>query len=263
VKAVLFDVYGTLLISASGDIGAASATARAIAIREAFAAMTLPEIVSAETVSARMIQTIQESHDRSRAAGIEHPEVDIVKVWKHVIGRLVADDLLPPRAQQIDVSRLALEYEVRVNPVWPMPGLPDCLQQLHSRGICMGLVSNAQRFTVELFPALLNRTLEELGVDPELQWLSYRYGRAKPDPWLFELARAGLAERGFAAQEVLCVGNDRLNDVWPAARVGFRTALFAGDVRSFRPRDDDPRVASIVPDLIITELSQLPQCLET
>jgi putative hydrolase of the HAD superfamily len=47
-----------------------------------------------------------------------------------------------------------------------------------------------------------------------------------------------------------------------AGRVGFRTALFAGDARSYRPRQGDPRVESVVPDLVITSLSMLLSCLE-
>ena len=52
-----------------------------------------------------------------------------------------------------------------------------------------------------------------------------------------------------------------LNDVLPAKQVGFRTALFAGDRRSLRQREDDLRVSKIVPDLVLTELGQLDGCI--
>ena len=264
LRAVLFDVYGTLLISASGELNRTDLVARAEAVRAAFAAATIAGNipVPATAAAAALVQTIQEFHERARAAGIAYPEVEIVDVWKHTIARLIASGLLPPAAERIDVCRLALEYEVRVNPVWPMPGLVDCLDQLRDRSMQLGLVTNAQFFTPEIFPALLGRTLEELGFHAGLQWYSYRYGRAKPDLWLFEQARAGLSRSGVAASEVLYVGNDVLNDVCPARRVGFRTALFAGDTRSFRPRLGDPRVAHVVPDLVITDLSMLPRCLK-
>jgi len=262
LRAVLFDVYGTLLISASGELNGADSVAQAEAVCAAFAAATIAGNIPATAAAAALVQTIQEFHDRARAAGIAYPEVEIVDVWKHTIARLIASGLLPPAAERIDVGRLALEYEVRVNPVWPMPGLDDCLDQLRDRSMQLGLVSNAQFFTPEIFPALLGRTLEELGFDAGLQWYSYRYGRAKPDLWLFEQARAALNRSGVAASEVLYVGNDVLNDVCPARRVGFRTALFAGDARSFRPRLGDPRVAHVVPDLVITDLSMLPRCLK-
>jgi len=55
------------------------------------------------------------------------------------------------------------------------------------------------------------------------------------------------------------VGNDRLNDIAAAARLGMRTALFAGDARSLRWRRGDPRCAGVVPDLIVTHWRQLPE----
>jgi putative hydrolase of the HAD superfamily len=262
VRAVLFDVYGTVMISASGEIGGADSAALAVAVREAFATAAIDTSVPATTAAVALVQTIQECHELARAKGIEYPEVEIVDVWKQTLARLVASGVLPPAAEQIDVSRLALEYEIRANPVWPMPGLTDCIQRLRVRGLRLGILSNAQCFTPGLFPALLGQTLEELGFDAGLQWYSYQYGRAKPDVWLFEQARAALAEREVAAAQVLFVGNDLLNDVWPASQVGFRTALFAGDARSYRPRQGDPRVESVVPDLVITDLSMLLSCLE-
>jgi putative hydrolase of the HAD superfamily len=51
-----------------------------------------------------------------------------------------------------------------------------------------------------------------------------------------------------------------LNDIWPAQNLGFRTALFAGDLRSYRPRKDDPRVQGLQPDLVLGDLSQLEAC---
>ena len=48
-----------------------------------------------------------------------------------------------------------------------------------------------------------------------------------------------------------------LNDILPATKCGFRTALFAGDARSLRLRDQDSRVADITPDIIATDLAQL------
>jgi len=49
------------------------------------------------------------------------------------------------------------------------------------------------------------------------------------------------------------------NDVIPAATVGFRTALFAGDGRSLRWAHSRLWDGT-APDLILTELVQLPPC---
>jgi putative hydrolase of the HAD superfamily len=70
-----------------------------------------------------------------------------------------------------------------------------------------------------------------------------------------------LTRRGIEPQQVLYVGNDRVNDIWPAARTGMKTALFAGDSRSFRPREADPRTRSVREDVLLTDLRQLADVL--
>jgi len=47
------------------------------------------------------------------------------------------------------------------------------------------------------------------------------------------------------------------NDIAPSQQTGFQTILFAGDSRSLRLRTDDPGCNNVIPDLRITQLSQL------
>ena len=125
----------------------------------------------------------------------------------------------------------------------------------------MGIISNAQFYTHELFPALLGQPAEFWGFDPELLYYSYEYGRAKPGLDLHEMAARALEQRGIEPAAAVFVGNDMLNDVRPAARVGFRTALFAGDARSLRLREGHPELDGVSPDLVLTHLSELGECL--
>ena len=101
----------------------------------------------------------------------------------------------------------------------------------------LGVVSNAQFYTPSLFPALLDTELDEAGFDPQLRYYSFEHRCGKPGAELYTAAREELERRSVAADEVLFVGNDMLNDVMAAAREGFRTALFAGDARSLRLRE--------------------------
>ena len=71
----------------------------------------------------------------------------------------------------------------------------------------------------------LGDSLKNLGIDPELCVFSYHERRAKPDVYLFEIARERLLERGIRSEEALHVGNDVRNDIEPAKAMGFRTAL--------------------------------------
>ena len=48
-----------------------------------------------------------------------------------------------------------------------------------------------------------------------------------------------------------------LYDILPASQIGFGSALFAGDARSLRLREQDTRVRIVRPDVTLTDLSQL------
>jgi putative hydrolase of the HAD superfamily len=261
VRAVLLDIYGTMFISGSGDVGVAQASGQAEALAAALAAAGYDGVAQLDQGVQCLLDTIRVHHQRRREQGIEYPEVDIVEVWRECLGEMERRGWLGAVTADLDVRRLAVEYEVRTNPVWPMPGLLDCLQRLRAAGVMLGIISNAQFYTELMFHGLLGKTPEELGFAADLQFYSYRYLQAKPGEFLYRLAASALAKRNVAAQNIVYVGNDMLNDIQAARRVGFRTALFAGDQRSLRWRGDDPRVAGVQPDLVLTDLSSLGDCL--
>jgi len=253
---VLFDVYGTLFISASGDIGTLRQAAKGPAFISALKAVGCEVRVEGADGIRRLLAEIQRRHAALRDQGIEYPEVDIAHVWQSLVERLRSEGLL--NGKVFDNKRLAIEYEARTNPVWPMPGVRRCLSELHERGLLLGIISNAQFFTPLLFPALLKKTTHQWGFDSALEQYSYRHGHAKPGEFLFRAAANILLRRGISSRQVLYVGNDMLNDIWPADKVGFQTVLFAGDARSLRRRDHEPRIAGLEPDAVLTNLAQLP-----
>ena len=262
IRAVLFDFYGTLFISGSGEVGtsrqAASEAALAAALAAVGAGWTGPVAEGAQC----LFETIEHAHAESRGRGIDYPEVDVVEIWREVVRQMACRGRLERSTWTTErLRRLAVEYEGRANPVWPMPGLRKCLLALSERELVLGIVSNAQFCTPELFPALLGGPAEQWGFDPSLQYYSYRYGRAKPGLDLHRMAAAALATRRIEPDGVLHVGNDMLNDVFAARQVGFRTALFAGDARSLKRRVGDPRLDGVSPDVILTRLSQLNGCM--
>jgi len=261
VRALLLDIYGTLVTSACGDVGTSVEQGQAEAADAALAAVGIECRCGGAQVARSLLEAIAAHHEAARQQGVEHPEVDIVRVWGDVLTALADRGHVPGDAISVDLRRLAVEYEVRTNPVWPMPHLIECLAAWRADGRRLGVVSNAQFFTPELFPALLGQTLDELGFCRSLQFYSYRFGEAKPGSSLYRRARAALANLNVGPDEVVYVGNDMLNDVAAAASVGFRTVLFAGDGRSLRRRRDDPRVAGVRPDVTVTDLRQLVECL--
>jgi len=262
VRAVLFDLYGTLFISGTGEVGTSRESACDESLSGALEAMGIPLLRRVDGAVQFVFDAIEGSHAASRRAGIEYPEVDIVAVWRQVVTELAGRGVLEGRDWQwAELERLAVEYEARANPVWPMPGLEACLRSLSEGGLLLGVVSNGQFYTRELFPALLGGPAESWGFDRDLQYYSYRHGLAKPGLDLYRMAAESLARRGVEPADVLYVGNDMLNDVRPAFQVGFRTALFAGDRRSLRLREGDPQLDGVKPDLVLTHLAELGECI--
>lgn len=261
IKAFLFDVYGTLVISASGDLSAASSARQANAFAGALASMQIALRCDGRTGAAKLREVINRHYTAARVRGTPYPEIDILHSWRDTLDQLHRAGLTDDPTD-VDLGRLAAEYESRVNPIWPMPHAAESLRELGRAGLRLGVISNAQYFTPELFPAIFHASLDELGCPQELQFFSFRYGRAKPDAFLFRRARRSLEQIDIWPKETLYVGNDMLNDISPASKVGFRTALFAGDTRSLRLRQGDRRVAGIRPDLIVTHMSQLIACVD-
>ena len=265
IRAVLFDIYGTLFISGTGDISLARAMSNEEALTEALKFSGFSgKLEEAGTAGKEyLLQAIQNSHEALRAKGVGSPEVDIRQEWTAVLSRLQAKFSLLGNISQDAVTQLSVDYECRVNPIWPMPGLKETLQQIREGNCLLGIVSNAQFYTQLLFPAFLNASYEELGFEPHLCAWSFEYLEAKPSIKLFQ----GILERlqqehGIVPEETLYVGNDMLNDMWPASQLGLKTALFAGDRRSLRLRENDDRCQQLEPDLIITELPQLLRAIE-
>jgi putative hydrolase of the HAD superfamily len=258
IRAVLFDIYGTLLVSASGDIGAADPTVRGEAFSSTMTAMGWKFDGDPEAAVVQLRSVIEEHHARAESAGVTYPEVDIVEVWREMCAEYEQRGELANLPPDADYQRLAIEFEVRVNPVWPMPDLAACLDSLRQQGAMMGIISNAQFFTPLIFPAITGLDLDALGFASNLRYYSYMHGCAKPGVALYSMAARAIADSGIQPYEVLYVGNDMRNDIWPAAEVGFRTVLFAGDRRSLRFRDQDAdRDKYGIADAIVTNLQQI------
>ena len=186
IKALVFDIYGTLLVSGSGDVGSAVERSSAAAFGAAVSAAGMPDPSDeiCRTASDLFFEAIRKSHSRSMSAGIDYPEVDIRKIWHTVLSELPLKVQAPFHAR-LDNERASAAYESSVNPVWPMPGFPEILQAASSRGIKLGIVSNAQFYTPLVIKACTGKTPVELGFLPDLCIYSYEEGRAKPLPRSF------------------------------------------------------------------------------
>jgi putative hydrolase of the HAD superfamily len=246
IRCVLFDIYGTLFISGSGDIG--------IAKREVQHEKALKELFEKYGISSNprpllkdLYRSIELRHQALRNEGVDFPEIEIDRIWMDIL------NIKNPET----IKNFAVEFEWIRNPVYPMPHLNELLAAIKMSAVLMGIISNAQFFTPYLFPWTLDSLPEELGFHPNLILFSYRYGHAKPSRFLFDRAAQELDKLNIPTNEALYVGNDMLNDICPAKMCGFKTVLFAGDRRSLRLRKDDSRCENISADIVITDLIQL------
>ena len=246
IKCVLFDIYGTLFISGSGDIGLTEPDSPQLAqLKELLAEYRIYKTPRA--ILQELNGAVNARHAALRKRGIDFPEVKIDQIWRQVL----------QNENQTAVRQFAAEFEYITNPVFPMPHLSDLLTACREQGLLMGIISNAQFYTPCLFQWFLDADPEDLGFNSNLIFYSYRYEMAKPSPLLFKMAVETLKAGGIQPSAVLYLGNDMLNDIYPARNAEFQTALFAGDQRSLRMRTEDLRCRGLKPDLIVTDLRQL------
>lgn len=263
IKAILFNVYGTLLISGSGDGSADPTVDRAVALSESLERVGFfGDLKGAGVRGIELLgELVEHHHYLCRLCNILSPEIDIEDLWCKVLSALHEEGLLTTEAAGPDqIKALSVEYECRVNPTWPMPGCVEFLSQCADSDRVMGIVSNAQFYTPILFETFFGKNVPKLGFDPECCIWSYIVGEANPSQKLFDRVIGTLMiKHNIRAEETVYVGNDLLNDIDTAQKAGCKTVLFAGDRRSSRQKD--ARVAGIVPDAIITKLSQLNEVL--
>ncbi len=266
IKAVFFDIYGTILISGSGDIDLVDLSAENAV--KAFTDNNIDILIRDTAAAGNIIDreyrdAITEAHHCAKQDGIPFPEVDIINVWEYVTASLKRQKVIRTDSDP-DFYRLSFDFEMLNNPVYPMPGLKEVFRWCSERAE-LGLITNSQFFSPIILNYFLTGEADLSGnvamVNNGWNVFSFRLGRGKPDVFLYEKAVERISESGIVPEEVLFVGNDMLKDMYPAASVGFKTALFAGDRRSLRWRSSRRETSSTEPDVILTRLDQLKEIL--
>lgn len=216
IRAVMFDVYGTLL-----EVGPPPADADArweLLWEETLKAKARLDLAG---FAAACDAVIAREHAAARAAGIPFPEV----YWPDIAGKVLPelaclsaaalDDFLFRQAQLWHAVRISAEAVAT-------------LVRLRSAGLLLGLASNCQPYTLRE----LDAALEAVGMSraifaTELCFFSFQAGFSKPDPHGFRLLTARLHALGIAPGETLMVGDREDNDILPARAQGWQTWLLA------------------------------------
>jgi hypothetical protein len=272
VRAVLWNVYGTLLAISGGDLvfEHPQPFVMSVALDK-----TLQEFKMWPSMSRKPGQPseyLSQIYDlvlieqRTVPSGPEKfPEVVSDRLWEAIIKKLLQKDYKWDAGffgSLNEFSRkVAYFFHASLQGTACYPGAADALRHVAKKGLIQGLLADGQCFTVVQLQRGLSRqdpnfSLEGL-VDPGLRTLSYEVRGRKPSERLFRHALSALARHNLEPGQVLHVGSRVQQDLAPARRLGMRTALFAGDRASLQATAEQLKDPYGRPDVLLTELGQI------
>jgi FMN phosphatase YigB (HAD superfamily) len=212
IRAVIFDVYGTLM-----QVGPPPGNAEELwqkLFQEFF--QTPPPLGRLE-FSLACNRAIALRHNAAHARGIAKPEI----LWPSIVAEVLPAFSRLDAATQTEFIYLQIQIGRSIN---LMPGVGPTLRWLADKHLVLGIASNAQAYTLrELETMLKTGGLNSKIFDPELAYWSYQNGFSKPDPHGYQMIRIRLEARGISPAQTLMVGDRLDNDVTPARLQGFQT----------------------------------------
>lgn len=263
-KALLIDVYGTLVCSGVGDISISEETNEdshfftSVMCSLDNSSIWLSKAKNESILPSQLFRNlILESHRKSRLEGISYPEVNILQIWNQLLFQWGGEDLYNQLNLESIIS-IATRYECLVNPVWLYDGVETSLKSIRDAGIPIGIISNSQFYTPIMLEYFLKSSLEEFGIQQDISTWSYHEGIGKPSTDLYSIARGKVKSRfGLDPEDCLYLGNDMLKDVAASKSLGFKTGLFCGDTRSLRLRENEEKCKDVQPDWCFSDWSEL------
>jgi FMN phosphatase YigB (HAD superfamily) len=272
VRAVLWNVYGTLLAVGGGELWFQHpndfvmnvALDKTVQEFKMWASMSRKPGQPADYMKIIYEQVLDEQ--RLGSAAEKYPEVCSDRVWEAIIKKLFQKDYAFDAnfyGSLNEYSRkVAYFFHASLQGTACYPGAAAALRHVAAAGLAQGLLADGQCFTpVQLQRGLAAQepaALDEL-VDPGLRVLSCELRGRKPSERLFRYAVQVLGQRGLAPEQVLHVGSRLTQDLVPARRLGMKTALFAGDRASLQANPAQFKDALSRPDVLLTELSQVAE----
>ncbi len=272
IKAVFWTVYGTLIAIPAGelqfehaqDFVTDAALDKLIKEFKMWNSMSRkPGAPSAymKELFRKALTTMQMAGSR----GEKHPEIQVEMVWDDIVKKLLQKDYTYDASTYGTmgdyVKKIAYFYHASIQGTGAYPGAADALKLLADRSVTQGLLGDGQCFTVGQLQRGLRQQdpgFELGGVIPEsLRIISADKKAKKPSETLFKAAVAAASARGISPSEVLHVGSNIARDIAPAKKLGFRTALFAGDRNSLAATPEQLKDPATRPDVLLTELPQI------
>lgn len=274
VRAVLWNVYGTLLAIPGGELYFEHpqpfvmnvALEKTIQEFKMWGSMSRKPGQPSEYLSQIYAQLLIE-HKTAPAGAEKYPEVASDRLWEAVVKKLLQKEYKFDSGffgSLNEFSRkVAYFFHASLQGTACYPGAAKALRHVADRGLTQGLLADGQCFTpVQLQRGLSAQDgatrLDDL-LTPGCITLSYEVRGRKPSERLFRQSLSALAANGLAPEQVLHVGSRMARDILPARRLGLRTALFAGDKGSLQATTDQLRDPLSRPDILLTELDQIAE----
>ncbi|HSQ57711.1 MAG TPA: HAD hydrolase-like protein [Gemmata sp.] len=272
VKAVFWTVYGTLVSIPGGellfeheqDFVTDAALDKVIKEFRMWNSMTrkpgAPSAYMKELYRKALIQIRM-----AGAGGEKYPEVQVERVWDDIVKKLLQKDYTFDAAMYGSmneyVKKIAYFYHASIQGSGPFPGAADALKLVADSGVQSGLLADGQCFTVGQLQRCLRMQDPNIELDAvipsTLRVISAEKRARKPSETLFKAAAAAAMTKGIAPGEILHVGSSIPRDLVPAKKLGFRTALFAGDKDSLSATPEQLKDPATRPDVLLTELPQV------
>jgi hypothetical protein len=272
VRAVLWNVYGTLLAVAGGELLFEHpkkfvmdvALDKTIQEFKMWGSMSRKPGQPAEYMRAIYDQVLIEQ--RALTGNAErYPEVASDRLWEAILKKLFQKDYVFDATFYGSLNeysrKVAYFFHASLQGTRCYRGAAEALRHVHEAGLVQGLLADAQCFTL----TQLERGLGEQDpaanldawIDPGLRILSYEVRGRKPSDRIFRRALSALEERGISPDQVLHVGARIPQDLAPAKRSGMKTALFAGDRASLQATPNQLKEPAGRPDVLLTKLKQI------
>ncbi len=278
VRAVLWNVYGTLLNLYSGQLlfehplKFVMSVALDKVVREfkMWGSMTRKPGQPAEYMGAIYARVLNDLRMAPSPAE-KYPETLSERIWEAIIKKLQQKDykfdsafygMLNEYSQKI-----AYFFHASLQGTACYAGAARALEHVHQAGLKQGILADAQCFTfVQLRRGLAQQhcsvSVDQL-FDRSLRTLSCVVGSRKPSERLFKHACNQLASMGIAPPQILHVGSRIPMDLIPAKKLGMRTALYVGDKNSVQATQKEVKEPATRPDVLLTELGQIAEIVGT
>lgn len=276
VRAVLWNVYGTLLAIPGGELLFEHPQPL---IMEVALDKTIDEFKMWGSMSRKPGQPseymrhlyAQELMLQKSSGGPErYPEILAERIWEALIKKLFQKEY------QFDAGfygslneyarKVAYFFHSSLQGTAAQEGAATAIQLVQDTGRVQGLLADAQCFTTVQLNRALKAQESNLNFDAVLpsafRVLSCEVRARKPSETLFRQAVAALAAKGIRPEETLHVGTRLVRDIAPAKKMGLRTVLYVGDKGAVEATPELLKDQHHRPDAMLTELPQIAEILE-